>query len=69
MGVILSFEAAAIGSMKPEISDLLRTWSDGDEAAGELLAARVYEELRRIARRYMKERAVGQDPADNRPRE
>jgi RNA polymerase sigma factor (TIGR02999 family) len=45
--------------MKPaqsgEISDLLRAWGRGEEAAGHLLAAKVYDELRRIARRYMKD--------------
>ena len=42
-----------------EISDLLKAWGDGDEAARDLLAARVYEELRRIGRRYMKNERVG----------
>jgi RNA polymerase sigma-70 factor (ECF subfamily) len=42
----------------PEITGLLKAWADGDNAALERLTPLVYEELRRIARRYMaKERA------------
>jgi len=37
-----------------EITNLLRAWSDGDQAALDRLAERVYSELRRMARRYMK---------------
>jgi len=36
------------------ITALLRAWSGGDEAALSRLAEQVYPELRRIARRYMK---------------
>src|SRR5215831_15483341 len=36
------------------ITALLRAWSSGDEAAWSQLAEQVYPELRRIARRYMK---------------
>ena len=36
------------------ITALLRSWSSGDEAALSRLAEQVYPELRRIARRYMK---------------
>jgi len=38
-----------------EIAELLRAWSDGDEDARDRLAAKVYDELHRIARRYMKD--------------
>ena len=38
-----------------EISRLLVAWGKGDEAARDRLAARVYDELRRIARHYMKD--------------
>jgi RNA polymerase sigma factor (TIGR02999 family) len=38
-----------------EITALLRAWGNGDEAARDQLAARVYGELHRIARRYMKD--------------
>ena len=37
-----------------EITNLLRAWSGGDHAALDRLAERVYPELRRMARRYMK---------------
>ena len=37
-----------------EITNLLRAWSGGDQAALDRLAERVYPELRRMARRYMK---------------
>jgi RNA polymerase sigma factor (TIGR02999 family) len=43
-----------------EITVLLCAWSSGDEAARDRLAVKVYDELKRIARRYMKdERARG----------
>ncbi len=37
-----------------EVSNLLRAWSDGDRGALDRLTPIVYEELRRLARRYMK---------------
>ena len=37
-----------------EITNLLRAWSGGDQAALDRLAEQVYAELRRMARRYMK---------------
>ena len=37
-----------------EITHLLRAWSGGDQSALDRLAERVYPELRRMARRYMK---------------
>jgi RNA polymerase sigma factor (TIGR02999 family) len=37
-----------------EITNLLRAWSGGDQSALDRLAERVYPELRRMARRYMK---------------
>jgi RNA polymerase sigma factor (TIGR02999 family) len=36
-----------------EITQLLLAWSEGDEAAQEKLVPLVYEELRRLAKRYM----------------
>ena len=36
-----------------EITRLLKAWSEGDDAALEKLTALVYEELHRVARRYM----------------
>jgi RNA polymerase sigma factor (TIGR02999 family) len=41
-------------SRSAAITDLLRAWSGGDEAALERLTEQVYNELRRMARRYMK---------------
>jgi RNA polymerase sigma factor (TIGR02999 family) len=38
-----------------EITGLLRAWGNGDEAARDRLAEKVYDELRRIARHYMKD--------------
>jgi len=42
-----------------EITALLKAWSGGDEAARARLAERVYPELRRMARRYMKNERQG----------
>jgi RNA polymerase sigma factor (TIGR02999 family) len=38
-----------------EITGLLKAWGNGDEAARDRLAENVYDELRRIARHYMKD--------------
>jgi RNA polymerase sigma-70 factor, ECF subfamily len=43
-----------------EISKLLRAWSDGDQNALETLTPIVYEELHRLARRYMRRERPGQ---------
>ena len=45
---------ATIEEASREITHLLRAWSGGDQAALGRLAERVYPELRRMARRYMK---------------
>jgi len=37
-----------------EVTDLLKAWSDGDEAALDRLAAQVYRELHGMARRYIR---------------
>jgi RNA polymerase sigma factor (TIGR02999 family) len=37
-----------------DVSTLLRAWSDGDQSALERLTPVVYDELHRLARRYMK---------------
>src|SRR3954454_17611330 len=42
-----------------EISRLLRAWSDGDQSALERLTPIVYDELHRLARRYMKQERPG----------
>lgn len=41
------------GRDSTNLTELLRRWSDGDEAALEELTPVVHDELRRIARRYM----------------
>src|SRR5271157_5571350 len=47
--------AAAAG----DISGLLRAWSDGDQSALDRLTPIVYDELHRLARRYMKGERAG----------
>src|SRR6266481_3633387 len=42
-----------------DISTLLRAWSDGDQSALARLTPAVYDELRRLARRYMKRERSG----------
>jgi RNA polymerase sigma factor (TIGR02999 family) len=42
-----------------EVTGLLKAWSSGDQAALDRLASVVYEELRRMARRYMKNERPG----------
>jgi RNA polymerase sigma-70 factor (ECF subfamily) len=42
-----------------EISGLLRAWSDGDQSALKALTTIVYEELRRLARHYMRQEHPG----------
>jgi hypothetical protein len=37
-----------------EITTLLRAWADGDQAALDRLTPKVYAELHRMARRYMR---------------
>jgi RNA polymerase sigma factor (TIGR02999 family) len=42
-----------MASSGPQITQLLQAWSEGDEGALELLMPIVYEELHRLAQRYM----------------
>ena len=42
-----------------EVTGLLRAWSEGDQAALEELMPLVYEELRRLAKRYMAREQTG----------
>ena len=51
--------ALSIDRSSAEITALLKAWSIGDEAALGLLAERVYPELRRMARQYMKNEHQG----------
>jgi RNA polymerase sigma factor (TIGR02999 family) len=50
---------AVMAPKYPEITVLLRAWSGGDAAALNHLTPLVYEELRRLARRYMRNERVG----------
>jgi RNA polymerase sigma-70 factor (ECF subfamily) len=50
----MTVERAAPGEAADDVSRLLRAWSHGDQGALEKLTPIVYEELRRLARRYMK---------------
>src|SRR5437773_5136081 len=49
----------AMDAPSAEITMLLKAWSCGDPAALERLAEQVYPELRRMARRYMKNERLG----------
>jgi RNA polymerase sigma factor (TIGR02999 family) len=50
---------ATIDARSGEITNLLKAWGGGDEAALGRLAEHVYPELRLMARRYMKNEAQG----------
>jgi RNA polymerase sigma factor (TIGR02999 family) len=52
-------KALSIDGSSAEITTLLKAWSSGDEAALGRLAERLYPELRRMARRYMKNEHQG----------
>ena len=45
--------------VRDDVSTLLRAWGDGDERALARLTPIVYEELRRLAHRYMKRERAG----------
>ena len=49
----------SIDPRSAEITNLLKAWGGGDEAALGRLTEHVYPELRRMARRYMKNEAQG----------
>ena len=48
------------GSSQPRITELLVDWSNGDETALDRLMPLVYDELRRLARHYMRNERAGQ---------
>ena len=48
-----------MGAPSPEITNLLKAWSDGDPAALERLAEQVYPEFRLMARRYLRNERQG----------
>jgi len=52
-------KAAKAPSEATDVSALLRAWSDGDQHALEVLTPIVYEELHRLARRYIRRERSG----------
>lgn len=48
-----------VNSDSPQITQLLIEWGGGNEAALESLIPLVYDELRRIAKRYMRQQSAG----------
>src|SRR5215472_5519705 len=54
-----SGEGLFIHARTSEITNLLKAWGSGDEAALARLTEQVYPELRVMARRYMKNQAEG----------
>ena len=64
-GHVFSYIVEALGNVHSidartaEITNLLRAWGAGDQAALERLTEQVYPELRLMARRYMKNEAEG----------
>ena len=48
-----------LGEPPSEVSALLRAWSDGDQRALAQLTPIVYDELRRLARRYLRRERAG----------
>jgi RNA polymerase sigma factor (TIGR02999 family) len=59
MAVVCCFSQPEMTPNAGEITELLRAWSDGDQAAQDRLAALVYKELHGMARRYMKNERPG----------
>jgi RNA polymerase sigma factor (TIGR02999 family) len=62
--IVLDFflELAKMGADTPgpsEVTGLLKAWGDGDPAALNRLTPVVYDELRRIAKRYMRNERAG----------
>jgi RNA polymerase sigma factor (TIGR02999 family) len=54
------FQGASMAGTEPEeITGLLKAWGTGDRAALDRLTPLVYDELRRIARRYMRSEQTG----------
>ena len=56
---IFFWGTATVPARTVEVTGLLKAWSGGDQAALERLADQVYNELRRIARRYMRNERAG----------
>ena len=51
--------ALTASAASTEVTGLLKAWSAGDQAALDRLAAKVYHELHRMARRYMRNERAG----------
>jgi RNA polymerase sigma factor (TIGR02999 family) len=52
-------KAEMTGGRSAEVTDLLKAWNGGNRAALDQLSPVVYDELRRMARRYMRNERVG----------
>jgi RNA polymerase sigma factor (TIGR02999 family) len=59
MGLKIFFCTVLMPPETPEITVLLKAWAGGDAAALDQLTPLVYEELRRLARRYMRNERAG----------
>jgi hypothetical protein len=53
-------------SRAQQLSQLLESWSEGDQGAVDKLVPLVYEDLYRLAHRYMARRTTLPHPADYR---
>jgi RNA polymerase sigma factor (TIGR02999 family) len=52
-------KAEMAGGQSAEVTDLLKAWNSGNRAALDQLSPVVYDELRRLARRYMRSERAG----------
>ena len=59
MGLTIFFGPVIMPPESPEITALLKAWGSGDAAALDQLTPLVYDELRRLARRYMRNERAG----------
>ena len=59
MGLTIFFGTVIMPPESPEITALLKAWGSGDAAALDQLTPLVYDELRRLARRYMRNERAG----------
>jgi RNA polymerase sigma factor (TIGR02999 family) len=54
----LGLQSTAV-SERPDVTELLRRWTDGDSAAFEKMLPIVYKELHKLASRYLKKERTG----------
>jgi RNA polymerase sigma factor (TIGR02999 family) len=59
MGLRFFFGPVMMPPESPEITELLKAWGSGDAAALDQLTPLVYDELRRLALRYMRNERAG----------